>query len=51
MVLDERAVAKLDRRSGGDVVEAVVRYPGSPSRRGGDLRPVRSTRQEKPRRK
>lgn len=40
MVLYEGAVAELDRRPGGHVVEAVLGYPVSPFHLGPRLRPV-----------
>lgn len=40
MVLHEGAVAELDGRPGGHVVEAVLGYPVSPFQLGPRLRPV-----------
>lgn len=45
MMLDERAITEFDRRSGGHIVEAMVRYSGSPSRRWYRLRPVVKNRE------
>lgn len=42
VLLDERAIAELNCGPGGHVVEAMVRYPGSPSRRWGRYFPIRN---------